>query len=161
MSSLPLRFEVVLLAGLACFASLVACGPAVETGGATPQMTGTNSQPPNSSPAARGSARQASAPAKSVSKPTGSTKTEAAKSVSVKIDNFAFEPASLTVAKGTTVEWINHDDVPHTVVENKVRFKSAALDTDDRFRHTFTSLGTYHYFCSVHPHMTGEILVKP
>jgi plastocyanin len=161
MSSLPLRFEIVLLGGLACFASLVACGPAVETSGATAQMTGTNSQPPKTPLPARVPKPPASGPAKSAAKPTGPAKTEATKSASVKIDNFAFEPASLTVAKGTTVEWINHDDVPHTVVENKVRFKSAALDTDDRFRHTFTSPGTYHYFCSVHPHMTGEILVKP
>ena len=79
----------------------------------------------------------------------------------VKIDNFAFEPSSITVAKGTTVEWTNGDDVPHTVVEKKVRFKSKALDTDDRYRHTFNEPGSFQYFCSLHPHMVGEIRVTP
>jgi plastocyanin len=79
----------------------------------------------------------------------------------VKIDNFAFEPASLTIAKGTTVEWTNGDDVPHTVVEKKTRFKSKALDTDDRYRHTFNEPGSFAYFCSIHPHMVGEIHVTP
>jgi plastocyanin len=88
-------------------------------------------------------------------------KTVPAKIITVKIDNFAFEPASLTVAKGTTVEWTNGDDIPHTIVEKKVRFKSPALDTDDRYRHTFNEPGTFSYFCSIHPHMVGEIHVTP
>jgi plastocyanin len=88
-------------------------------------------------------------------------KTVPTKMITVKIDNFAFEPASLTVAKGTTVEWTNGDDIPHTVVEKKVRFKSQALDTDDRYRHTFNEPGTFSYFCSIHPHMVGEIHVTP
>ena len=85
----------------------------------------------------------------------------ASKTIAVKIVNFAFEPASLTVAKGTTVEWTNGDDIPHTIVEKKVRFKSPALDTDDRYRHTFNEPGTFSYFCSIHPHMVGEIHVTP
>jgi len=83
-------------------------------------------------------------------------------SAEVKIDNFSFSPANLTVAVGTTVTWINHDDIPHVVVSSddpKV-FKSKALDTDDRFSFTFTKAGTYPYFCAIHPKMTGKIIVQ-
>jgi plastocyanin len=80
----------------------------------------------------------------------------------VVIDNFAFRPARLTVAAGTKVTWVNRDDVPHTATsKQKPRlFDSGALDTDDRFAHTFTAPGTYDYFCAVHPHMTAQIIVK-
>jgi plastocyanin len=79
----------------------------------------------------------------------------------VTIDNFSFNPQSLTVAIGTTVTWTNKDDVPHTVVsDDKATFRSKALDTDEHFSFTFTKAGTYSYFCSVHPKMTGEIVVK-
>jgi plastocyanin len=80
----------------------------------------------------------------------------------VTIDNFAFSPQTLTVPVGTKVTWINRDDVPHTAtstVEPRV-FDSKALDTDDKFSFVFTAPGTYPYFCAVHPHMTGEIVVK-
>ncbi len=77
----------------------------------------------------------------------------------VKIDQFAFEPAKATIAAGTTVIWTNQDDVPHTVVETSGQFRSEALDTDDAFRHTFKAPGDYSYFCSIHPHMVGEIHV--
>jgi len=83
-------------------------------------------------------------------------------SAEVKIDNFSFSPANLTVAPGTTVTWINHDDIPRVVVSSddpKV-FKSKALDTDDRFSFTFTKAGTYPYFCAIHPKMTGKIIVQ-
>lgn len=79
----------------------------------------------------------------------------------VKIDNFAFTPMELTVTAGTTVEWVNRDDIPHVVVsDDKKTFKSRALDTDEKFSYTFTAPGTYSYFCSVHPKMTGKIIVK-
>jgi plastocyanin len=79
----------------------------------------------------------------------------------IKIDNFTFAPGSLTVAPGTTVQWLNRDDIPHTVVsEDKTTFKSKALDTDDKFSHTFTKPGSYSYFCSIHPKMTGKIIVQ-
>jgi plastocyanin len=81
-------------------------------------------------------------------------------SVEVKIDNFSFGPASLTVAAGTTVTWTNNDDVPHTVVSDDKAFKSKALDTDDKFSYTFTKPGTYNYFCSVHPKMTAKVVVR-
>lgn len=86
-----------------------------------------------------------------------STYAQAAK---VTIDNFTFSPAELTVAAGTTVTWTNADDIPHTVVSNDKVFRSKPLDTDDHFSFTFTSPGDYPYFCSIHPHMTGKVIVK-
>ena len=63
---------------------------------------------------------------------------------------------------GTTVTWVNEDDTPHTVVsDDRKTFRSKPLDTDDRFSFTFTTPGTYGYFCSIHPHMTGKVVVKP
>jgi plastocyanin len=78
----------------------------------------------------------------------------------VKIDNFSFGPATLTVAPGTTVTWVNHDDIPHTVVSTDSAFKSKVLDTDEKFSFTFTKAGTYPYFCSIHPKMTATVVVK-
>lgn len=80
--------------------------------------------------------------------------------ISITIDNFSFTPKEITVSKGTTVTWINHDDVPHTVVSTDKKFKSRALDTDERFSFTFSDSGAYGYFCSVHPVMTGKVIVK-
>lgn len=80
----------------------------------------------------------------------------------VKIDNFTFGPQALTVAVGTTVTWINQDDIPHTVVATDGKsFRSKVLDTGDRFSFTFARPGRFGYFCSIHPHMTGTVLVKP
>ena len=81
-------------------------------------------------------------------------------STEVKIDNFSFNPATLTVAVGATVTWINRDDIPHTVVSTDGVFKSKTLDTDEKFSYTFTKAGTYSYFCSIHPKMTGKIVVQ-
>jgi amicyanin len=78
----------------------------------------------------------------------------------VKIDNFTFSPPTLTVSAGTTVTWKNEDDIPHTVTSTAKVFKSSALDTDDNFSFTFTTPGVYEYFCSLHPHMTGKIVVE-
>lgn len=80
--------------------------------------------------------------------------------IEVKIDNFSFSPATITVPAGTTVRWINRDDIPHTVVEDKEKFKSKALDTDEQFSYTFSNPGTYSYFCSIHPKMTGKVVVQ-
>lgn len=89
-----------------------------------------------------------------------SSETDNAKS-EVKIDNFSFAPGELTVAKGTTVLWVNRDDIPHTVVsDDKTTFKSKPLDTDDSFSYTFSKEGTYTYFCSIHPKMTAKVVVK-
>jgi plastocyanin len=78
----------------------------------------------------------------------------------VKIDNFTFNPEKITVKAGTTVTWINEDDIPHTVVATAKTFKSKALDTDDKFSFTFTTPGSYEYFCSLHPHMKASIVVE-
>ena len=78
----------------------------------------------------------------------------------VQIDQFAFAPQRVTVKAGTTVTWINDDDIPHTVASSSKSFKSKPLDTKDKFSFTFTTPGTYEYFCSLHPHMTGAIVVE-
>jgi plastocyanin len=81
-------------------------------------------------------------------------------SAQVKIDNFSFAPQTLTVPVGTTVTWTNRDDIPHTIVSTDGVFKSKVRDTDETFSYTFTKAGTYNYFCSVHPKMTGKIIVQ-
>ena len=98
----------------------------------------------------------------SAASPAGGTPQKANGSpTQVKIDNFTFEPPTLTVAAGTTVQWVNRDDIPHTVVsDDKTTFKSKALDTDDNYSYTFTKAGTYNYFCSIHPKMTGKVVVQ-
>ena len=78
----------------------------------------------------------------------------------VAIDNFAFGPTDLTVAVGTTVTWTNRDDIPHTVVSTDKVFKSKVLDTNEKFSFTFGTPGTYPYFCSIHPKMTGKVVVQ-
>jgi plastocyanin len=78
----------------------------------------------------------------------------------VTIDNFVFNPGELTIAVGTTVKFVNHDDIPHSVVDKNKAFRSKALDTDDTFSFTFANAGTYDYFCGLHPHMTAKIVVK-
>src|SRR5580704_2949691 len=78
----------------------------------------------------------------------------------VKIDNFSFGPADVTVPVGTTVTWTNRDDIPHTVVSTDKVFKSKVLDTDEKFSFTFSKAGSYPYFCSLHPKMTGKVVVQ-
>jgi plastocyanin len=78
----------------------------------------------------------------------------------VKIDNFTFVPQRLTIKPGTTVTWINEDDIPHTVAATGKEFRSKVLDTNDKFSFTFAAAGTFEYFCSLHPHMTGTIVVE-
>lgn len=78
----------------------------------------------------------------------------------VTIDNFTFKAPVVTVKPGTTVTWTNGDDIPHTVVSKDGVFKSKVLDTGDRFSFTFAKAGQFGYYCSLHPHMTGTIIVK-
>ena len=78
----------------------------------------------------------------------------------VKIDNFSFEPQTLSVAVGTTVTWTNKDDIPHTTVSTDGVFKSKVMDTDEKFSYTFAKAGTYPYYCTIHPKMTGKIVVQ-
>jgi plastocyanin len=84
----------------------------------------------------------------------------AAEPVTVDIGKFAFVPKEITVAPGTTVVWINHDETPHTVAAGDHGFVSKALDTDDRYEHTFSDEGDVAYFCTVHPFMTGVVHVR-
>jgi plastocyanin len=82
-------------------------------------------------------------------------------SVTIRIDNFTFDPPDLVIPVGTTVTWVNGDDVPHTAVSDDHKsFRSRPLDTDDRYAVTFSAPGTYPYFCSIHPRMTAKIIVK-
>ncbi len=86
--------------------------------------------------------------------------TQAPPKNTITVDNFSFNAAVLTVSVGTTVTWINRDDVPHKIVSTDKKFSSPVLDTDGRFSHKFTAPGTYEYFCSIHPPMTGKVVVK-
>jgi plastocyanin len=83
-----------------------------------------------------------------------------AANAAVKIDNFVFGPQTITVPVGTTVTWTNSDDIPHTAVSTDGVFKSKVMDTDEKFSYTFTKAGTYSYYCSVHPKMTGQVVVQ-
>ena len=79
---------------------------------------------------------------------------------SVSIGNFTFKAQVLTVKPGTTVTWTNADDIPHTVTSTGGAFKSKVLDSGDKFSFTFAKPGQFGYFCSLHPHMTGTVIVK-
>jgi plastocyanin len=83
-----------------------------------------------------------------------------AETIEVKIDNFTFNPQQITVRAGDTVTWVNHDDIPHTVTSKTQVFRSKVLDSDDKFSFTFATPGSFAYFCSLHPHMTGTIVVE-
>jgi plastocyanin len=83
-----------------------------------------------------------------------------AEGTAIGIDNFTFTPQSMTVKTGTTVTWKNEDDIPHAIAATDKSFKSKALDTDDSYSFTFATPGTYEYFCSIHPKMTGTIVVE-
>src|SRR5512143_4225913 len=87
------------------------------------------------------------------------TPVRAADAIAVKIDNFTFGPQELKVKAGTTVTWTNEDDIPHTVVSPN-NFKSKVMDTEGTYSFTFTTPGTYKSFCSLHPHMTGTVVVE-
>ena len=79
----------------------------------------------------------------------------------IAIDNFTFKPATITVSRGTRIVWENDDDIPHSLVETQGKFHSPALDTEDKFGFTFNQAGTIEYFCGLHPHMTGKVVVMP
>jgi len=86
------------------------------------------------------------------------TQTTAANDVSV--NNFSFAPAMASARLGATITWTNRDDVPHTVVSTEQKFKSPVLDTGEKFSHRFDEAGTFKYFCSLHPKMTGQVVVE-
>jgi plastocyanin len=91
----------------------------------------------------------------------GDPATKAAQPPVVVIKDYAFSPSRLTVEPGTTVTWVNEDESPHTIADDEGTFRSAALDVNERFSHTFTQLGAFTYHCSMHPAMVGEIVVRP
>ena len=91
---------------------------------------------------------------------TSQAATPAGNVVEVKIDNFSFSPQTITIKPGTTVIWTNRDDIPHTVVSDDKVFKSKVLDTDEKFSFTFDKAGNFPYFCSIHPKMTGTVIVQ-
>jgi plastocyanin len=78
----------------------------------------------------------------------------------VKIDNFSLEPQTLKVTVGTRVTWTNRDDIPHTPVSTEGVWKSKIMDTDETFSYMFTKAGTYPYYCTIHPKMTGKVVVQ-
>ena len=85
---------------------------------------------------------------------------DGAKKNQIVIKDFHFDPQTITVKSGEKLTWINRDEEPHTVVSVEKQFKkSSALDTDQEFTITAGAPGTYTYFCSVHPKMTGTIIV--
>jgi len=92
--------------------------------------------------------------------PVGDKPAQAA--IVVTIDNFHFSPAEITVPPGSAVKWVNKDDVPHTATAKgkDPAFDSKTLDTDDGFTFTFKTPGVFNYYCKVHPHMTGKVIVK-
>ena len=110
--------------------------------------------------AAVGAASVPAAPAAAQPTAAPSPAPDAAAGPQLTIDNFTFMPGTLTVSAGTTVTWTNHDDIPHTVTAVDKSFGSGALDTDERFSQRFTTPGSYAYFCSIHPRMTGTIVVR-
>ena len=86
--------------------------------------------------------------------------TAGAAEIKVGIDNFTFNPKEVRVKAGDTVVWTNNDDIPHTVASPRNSIRSKPLDTGDSFSFTFTTPGDFNYFCSLHPHMTGRIVVE-
>ena len=85
----------------------------------------------------------------------------AAHAVTVKIANFDFSPAVITVSAGTEVTWLNNDDDAHDIVADGGAFRSSPMDTGDHYSFTFTKPGTYGYHCGLHPHMVGKVVVTP
>jgi plastocyanin len=131
----------------------------VETRDGEPDAEGTGAHPADGPDGrdASGLWREANAPAGE-----GAGRTVSAEPRQVSIDNFKYVPDTLTVPAGTRVTWTNHDDMPHTVTSTgtpKV-LDSEALDTDDQFSHVFAEPGTYAYVCTVHPKMSGRVIVE-
>lgn len=87
------------------------------------------------------------------------SRTAVAADTQIVVDNFTFSPTPLMVATGTTVTWVNHDDIPHSIVCPDLKVKSHPLDTDDSFAYRFEQAGTYDYICGLHPHMHGQVVV--
>jgi plastocyanin len=100
-------------------------------------------------------------PSGGVTQVSASRQTSMESRAQVQIDNFTFTPGSIIVKAGTQVIWVNHDDIPHTVDCTEGKFRSSALDTDDKFEFRFAQPGEYPFYCRIHPKMTGKIVVQP
>jgi plastocyanin len=140
---------------------------AAGCGGSPAEMSDGSGQMKSSKQAMSGSS-MADAPATDGNHMAGAAKTAKGETTAtmasnqIVIDNFTFNPSTLTIQSGTEVSWVNHDDVPHTVTHSvKPRlFDSGTMDSDAKFAHQFTTPGTYEYFCALHPRMTAKIIVK-
>jgi plastocyanin len=84
-----------------------------------------------------------------------------AENVIVRIENFTFNPPEITIRPGTTVTWENSDNIPHSIIEDQTKFRSAVLDTGETFSMTFVDASDVGYFCGLHPHMKGKVVVSP
>jgi plastocyanin len=84
-----------------------------------------------------------------------------AENVIVRIENFTFNPPEIAIRPGTTVTWENADDIPHSIIEDQTKFRSAVLDTGETFSMTFADASDVGYFCGLHPHMKGKVVVSP
>ena len=91
----------------------------------------------------------------------GAVSAQPAAAPQVRIENFSFVPDTITVQAGTTVTWENGDDIPHSIVLSDKSFRSKPLDTHDRAMFKLTKVGEITYFCGLHPHMQGKIIVVP
>jgi plastocyanin len=80
--------------------------------------------------------------------------------IEVAIEGFAFEPAEIIVAVGTTVIWYNNDPVTHTVTARDGLFDSGGISEGETFNYTFEETGAFEYYCIPHPYMTGKVTVK-
>jgi plastocyanin len=78
----------------------------------------------------------------------------------IQISKFTFTPQEISVTPGTTIIWTNRDETPHTIIASDGSFVSKAMDTDDRYEHTFADEGDFSYFCTLHPFMTGIVHVR-
>jgi plastocyanin len=87
------------------------------------------------------------------------SRTATAADAEIIVDNFTFSPVPLTVKTGATVTWVNHDDIPHSIVCPALKMKSHPMDTDETFAYRFEQEGTFDYICGLHPHMHGQVVV--
>jgi amicyanin len=144
------RRFVIALATAASLTTVAACGDT------KPQPGAYSSAPAGTQPSAPASTM----PGMSMS-PTDAPSGPAVATHSVKIEQFAFGPGSVTVKAGTTVTWTNNDQDPHTVTSQGKDgpLKSATLNKGDTYQYTFTTAGTYEYLCTIHPFMTGTVVV--
>jgi plastocyanin len=91
---------------------------------------------------------------------TNTNKNQTAKAGEIQIEDMAFDPASVTVKKGATVKWTDKDGITHTVTSDTgSELQSPELGKGQSYSHTFTTAGTYKYHCSIHPNMTGTVIV--